>query len=469
MKNIEMIFGAPGTGKTTFLMDLLEDLLKKYNPNEIAFVSFTKKGSYEGRDRAIQRFNFSKEDFPYFKTLHAIAFKELSCSRYDMISKRHYKDFSKAMGMNFLGYYTEDLMNNDDKYLSAISLKRNNPIAYEKSIKDMDQLKLAFIEQNYIRFKKEIGVLDFDDLLINCIKKDIHLPIKIAIIDEAQDLTTLQWNFCKMAFADCEKIYIAGDDDQAIYEWSGSDIKQFLGLTKESSVKILDQSFRLKDDILNFSKQISYKIKNRIDKKFRGISKGGGIYFHNSLEDITINSEESWYFLNRNNYYLPVYKNYIMKKGIPFSYKGEPYIKPAIYQAIIKYEHLRQSKKAEKINTVIDLKRFLKKDVQNFPVWYEAFDLIIEDQAYYRDLFKNKIDINRNKINISTIHGVKGGEADNVVLMLDITKNVFLNIEQNLDSELRCLYVACTRAKKNLNIIYSNSKFGYEELLNDQK
>lgn len=465
MNNIQMIFGAPGCGKTTYLINLLEELLKTYDPDEIAFVSFTKKGSYEGRDRAVEIFDYKKEDFPYFRTLHSIAFRELGMSTYDMISRRHYKDFSRAMGMNFLGYYTEDLVNNDDKYLFNISLKKNNIELFEKSKVDLDIPKFNFVEKNYSRFKKEVGVLDFDDLLINFIKQGKKLPVKVAIIDEAQDLTTLQWSFCKVAFSECEKVYIAGDDDQAIYEWSGADVKQFLGLTKNHPVKILEKSYRLKEKILNYSKSFSKQISSRVDKIFDASEGQGNIFFHNSVDDITINSEESYYFLSRNNYFLPIFKQSIMKKGIVFNYKNKPYVKPSIYKAIRMYETLRQSKQYNEISDSLTIRDFLKKDITNYPVWYDAFEMSLEDSTYYRDLFKNKADVSNNKINISTIHGVKGGEADNVVLLLNITKNIRNALGINLDSELRCLYVAVTRAKKNLHIIYSDSKFGYEEML----
>ena len=70
------------------------------------------------------------------------------------------------------------------------------------------------------------------------------------------------------------------------------------------------------------------------------------------------------------------------------------------------------------------------------------------------------------KITVSTIHGVKGGEADEVVMRLDITKAVKESIETNPNSEYRCLYVAFTRAKQNLHIIFSSTKNGYDTYLN---
>jgi DNA helicase-2/ATP-dependent DNA helicase PcrA len=460
-----MIFGAPGCGKTTYLINLLEKLLDQYDPNKIAFVSFTKKGSYEGRDRAIKIFNFKKEDFPYFRTIHSIAFRELETTIYDMISKKNYKEFSKSMGMSFLGYYTEDLINNDDKYLFNVSLKKNNIKLFNRYKNDLDLPKFNFIEKNYERYKKEVGVIDFDDLLINFINRGYSLPVDVAIIDEAQDLTSLQWNFCQVAFHNCEKIFIAGDDDQAIYEWSGADVYKFLSLTKNNPIKILEKSYRLKKVILNYSKRFSDKIINRVIKNF-GYSEGkSNIFFYNSINDIVINNEETYYFLSRNNYFLPVFKDFIMEKGIAFSYKNTPYIKSSIYKAIKKYETLRQNNSIDEIRNSLELRNFLKQDLIRYPVWYEAFNMELKDLSYYRTLFKNKINPEENKINISTIHGVKGGEADNVILLLNITKNVSESLRLNLESELRCLYVAITRTKKNLHIIHSGSRLGYEDQL----
>ena len=64
MENQTLIFGAPGCGKTHHLLQLLEELLVAYKPHEIAFVSFTRAGAYEGRNRAMEKFGYSREAFP---------------------------------------------------------------------------------------------------------------------------------------------------------------------------------------------------------------------------------------------------------------------------------------------------------------------------------------------------------------------------------------------------------------------
>jgi superfamily I DNA/RNA helicase len=80
--------------------------------------------------------------------------------------------------------------------------------------------------------------------------------------------------------------------------------------------------------------------------------------------------------------------------------------------------------------------------------------------------------VSKCNITVNTIHGVKGGEADNVIVYLGVTKRVYENFTLSrdaLDSELRCLYVAVTRSKKNLHIIYPSTKFGYDDVLSNRR
>jgi superfamily I DNA/RNA helicase len=75
---------------------------------------------------------------------------------------------------------------------------------------------------------------------------------------------------------------------------------------------------------------------------------------------------------------------------------------------------------------------------------------------------QKKVKIRDPKIFVGTIHSVKGAEADNVVVLLDVTRSVMLNIDKHPDTENRVFYVAFTRAKKNLILVNSNSKYSYK-------
>ena len=88
-------------------------------------------------------------------------------------------------------------------------------------------------------------------------------------------------------------------------------------------------------------------------------------------------------------------------------------------------------------------------------VWYEAFDSAPQNQVeYIRKMRANGEELNKPpRILLSTIHGVKGGEADNVVLLTDLSLNTQKGYERNPDDENRLFYVGATRAKENLHII----------------
>ena len=53
-------------------------------------------------------------------------------------------------------------------------------------------------------------------------------------------------------------------------------------------------------------------------------------------------------------------------------------------------------------------------------------------------------------IKLSTIHGSKGGEANNVLLYMDLTGKALEQMARNPDDAYRVLYVGITRTKENL-------------------
>ena len=463
MNNMDLIFGAPGTGKTTCLIGILEKELKRNDPDRIAYVSFTRKGTYEGRNRAVEKFGYGEGDLPWFRTLHSIAFKMGHYSKYDMISKKDYKVFSDAMGMRFTGYYTEEFYNNDDKYLFLNFLERNNIRMATLALDRFEAITIyGLVKDNYERYKKHTKIVDFTDILEVFIERNKPLPVDIAIIDEAQDLTTLQWRMCEVAFRNCKKVYIAGDDDQAIYEWNGADVKYFLGLRGRQT--ILKQSYRLQEQILKYSKRISDEIVNRVYKDFHAIGDEGLLHFYNSVSEVEISPDETYYFLCRNNWFLSYHREFLRKQAQVFMDKGVISYKQEEIKAINLFEKVRKTHQMTDSERA-KLSPFMKPVIDLKEPWFNNLNFGNDTIAYYRDLIKNKTDLNKCLITVSTIHGVKGGEADNVVLILDFTRAVRNNFEINPDSELRCLYVACTRAKKNLHIVYSNSKSGYEDFV----
>ena len=81
MKTI--VLGPPGTGKTHTLLNKVDDYLKQTDPDKVGYFAFTKKAANEAKDRAMDKFNLSEDDLPYFRTLHSLAFKRLGIKYID--------------------------------------------------------------------------------------------------------------------------------------------------------------------------------------------------------------------------------------------------------------------------------------------------------------------------------------------------------------------------------------------------
>jgi len=84
--------------------------------------------------------------------------------------------------------------------------------------------------------------------------------------------------------------------------------------------------------------------------------------------------------------------------------------------------------------------------------WETALDKLPDvDRAYVNALIRRGEDLNAApRIRLSTIHGAKGGEADNVVLFTDLTVAAEQTLETNPDALHRVFYVAVTRTRENL-------------------
>jgi DNA helicase-2/ATP-dependent DNA helicase PcrA len=485
MKTI--VLGPPGTGKTTTMLNKVDQHLKETDPNRIGYFAFTQKAAYEARDRAMEKFNLSEDDLPYFRTLHSLAFRRLGIRKENVMQPHHYQDLGKKIDfpVDYLEYDDEEggIFTTKSDYLRILQLAKLRNISFEKQYdlqehtQDVEFEKLRILAHELERYKKEYNLVDFNDMILKFIKSDASPAFDVVFIDEAQDLSLMQWDMAKNIWNKSGDSYIAGDDDQAIFRWAGADVDSFI--TQKGKFLNLTESFRVPRKVHDLALNLIGRVSNRLAKNWSPRLSEGSLTRHPDFDHIDMRKGQ-WLVLARTKFMLNDLEEVLYRKGLFYKNKFKRSYEQDLYDSITNWEKLRQggSLEYDKIEKIFSFmsphhlqkeKIFgmvkdsfynltqLKKDfgLMTDAVWYEALDDAASRKVeYIRKMRSNNEQLNKKpRILLSTIHGVKGGEAQNVVLLSDLSLNTQKGYERNPDDENRLFYVGATRTKEHLHIV----------------
>lgn len=517
-----MVFGPPGTGKTTKLLRECEALVQKggYTPEQLVYVTFQRKAAEDAATRG----GVVNLEEKQFKTLHGLCYSLTGGPRAGrVLSGKDMRDFAKQTGVEFVFERMSDegdeLIIQDEGVVDRkatshiatynlsrqlcrtgqeLDLVRQNPhpeAAEQMMSSSINPAEYTSFIGKYERWKQSEGLLDFTDMLERALCKPFsYFPRwKVAFVDEAQDLSPLQWSIVKkLFFSGPEQTVLAGDDDQAVMGFQGARVEDFLAMRTGAKIEHLEQTHRFGAEMVRFCGDIAKRLQLRESKVVLPKAGAAGKIEISDRFNPTGMSDETLVLHRHKMGCLGVAKT-LIKAGVPFW--NERGLNPlgrkevAGYRAFSKLQKERwvtggeledlldvvpafRDKDGQKLWTMkYGSKAELQRKIKNGKNRFTTVELSqamtgefwsalaggdwsvtnIAHPGYYEKVVAAGWKLNGRKkpdITVTTIHGAKGREAENVVLFSEMTPALVEDQDEH-----RVAYVGASRAKKSLTVI----------------
>jgi superfamily I DNA/RNA helicase len=365
---------------------------------------------------------------------------------------------------------------------------------------------------SYLNYKIDNGCLDFTDMLALTWKEGLTLPVRVLVCDEFQDCTTLQNTLVLHWAMQCDAALMLGDCDQLIYGHLGAVPADFLDTPGDRHA--LGTNYRSGDTIVSFADRLIRRNQERVALPVHADHAGGLVQRLAALP--RLDPERSTFVLARAHYLLNPIARLLEQRGTPFAMRrgsmGIPLnLHDKTFAAFRAVQALRSGRQVAPFS-LHQLAQFVRGpyfthgakaaiqrmsaqddgsgrlliglyDLPQFGGTPALIDAITHDRpdllnranperiAYWRRVARTYGDAvlsTTPKIQLSTIHGVKGDEADDVYLLSDITPSVgeaMRATKRGMEAERRVFYVAATRARERLFVLPAQSGQQFEEVM----
>ena len=287
-------------------------------------------------------------------------------------------------------------------------------------------------------------------------------------------------------------MYVAGDDDQAIFRWAGARPEYLINMDGERI--ILNKSYRLSKLIHKKANKLIKRVRDRVEKEWTSRDEMGEVNIH-PVPQLNKLKKGEWLILGRDKYQLDALEDDLINEGVYYERNDETSINKRIHEAILAWEDLRKGKSIDiklvrKVYTYLKTEKGVAKEHKGMKnadkeklytydtlstqygllaskeePWFKALENIeSHKKTYVRMCLRRKENIRQGpRITLSTIHGSKGSEADNVMLLTGLSRKSDEAYWSQRDEERRVFYVGMTRARNTLNIVRSQSDREFSE------
>src|SRR3954447_14131426 len=353
------------------------------------------------------------------------------------------------------------------------------------------------IAQAFIAYEaaiRESGGVDFDDLVVRavaCLGAD---PVLLArwrnrtatlLVDEAQDVDRVQLDLALVLAAPANDICLVGDDDQSIYGWRLADVRRILGLEAllPGLTRIdLEVNYRCPRSVVERAVRLVEHDEERFAKVIRaGPAAAGRLVLARDSSDETVRLERvmrTWpddgstrAILARTNRELLPAVVVAMRLGLPFrapriALLVESDSVDAVVSRVATDGH-DATRLLIRLGTVRDA---VTTDPDAAEVatallgWAAGFDDLASFQAAITDTRARLDELRRDDapLTLATAHATKGLEFDHVVVIgMEVGRFPSARAVGQAEDPVRAYeeerrlgYVAWTRARRSLTLVY---------------
>lgn len=465
-----MVFGPPGTGKTTYLVQHAST-----KQGTVTFCSHTRTAARAALTMA-EKQGAVTTDWKA-STIHSICFKALGLSRAQVVADHNLEAFCKVAGFT-QGEQDEnagpsDLSFYQHAYGYALTTGHSYDAAFEVCGALGSRTDFTRFCITYTQWKDAYGFVDYVDMLILSKQRGFTQPMGSLIVDEAQDLTPLHWGVVERMMEVADDITVAGDDDQAIFQWSGADPQ---GMTKfavkhDSKVRVLSQSYRVPKTVHRLAQDIAAKMVNRQHKEYaprdaKGVVDAGVTLGKQQLRDMY--RAGSMLILFRNKYARIKYEKLLQEELVP--YTTDVHTSPLQKRSGRAFELLKSQKWADPADIRVIRSGLTQYGLAlaNSTTYAHVAAFLDGDLATdvlncnHREMsYLQNVKLAARRVDLRTMHSAKGMEAESVVVVSSMTHSSIETLYKDPSSEHRVHYVAVTRAKTNLLLITDNNAYPF--------
>lgn len=300
-----LVIGTPGSGKTRVITERICYLVQhhKINPSNILVITFTKAAAIEMK----KRYNNIVGEISgkvQFGTFHAIFFMILKVA-YNFTAANIISDSTKRSILREIVSSIDIEIHDENEFLDDLEVKIS---LIKGGMKDCTE---DIIKKIYDKYQNELmrqRLIDFDDMLVYCYellskREDIlnmwQRQYPFILIDEFQDINSIQYEVIKLLAKPFNNLFIVGDDDQSIYGFRGAKpdiMQQFLKDYKDAKQYILSVNYRCISSVVDASSHLIEHNKNRLIKKLRAFKEKQNPVHFKQFDNTT---EENNYICNK--------------------------------------------------------------------------------------------------------------------------------------------------------------------------